>query len=256
MGDFLLLHWQISSGSELQGSLWGAVFVNVLLFGLAIKAKALNLQGALVMGVMGFWIYLALGWKGYLIPVIFFALGSLFTHLGYEKKRNRQVAQKRGGVRGVREVMANGLVPLALTFPIILLDSRLFTLGYVGAWATALCDTSSTELGGLWGRRNLLIKNLRRVTPGTEGAISLEGTVAGFVVSSFLISAACGMKLVRLKMVLPLCLAALLGSLGESYLAEIMPPNFRIKHELLNLFNSSVGGGLALLWGILMANPG
>ncbi len=240
----------------MQGSLQGTFFVNALFLGATVIVKSLNLQGAIVMGLMGSWIYLALGWRGYLIPFIFFALGSFFTHLGYEKKRSRQVAKRRGGMRGAREVLANGLVPFILTFPIIFVDSRLFMLGYIGAWATALCDTSSTELGGLWGRRNLLIKNLRRVNPGTEGAISLAGTVAGFVAASSLVLLAYCLRLVGSDVVLPLCFAALLGSLLESFLAEVISPNFRGKHELLNLFNTSIGSGLALLWGILMVKPG
>ena len=207
------------------------------------------------MALMGFWIFLALGWRGYLIPIGFFTLASLFTHLGYERKRNRQVAQQRGGTRGPREVLANGLVPLLFTLPMVWLDSKLFTLGYIGAWATALCDTSSTELGNLWGRRSYLIKGFHRVSPGTAGAVSLEGTTAGFVAGSSLISLAYALRLVNLRLVLPLCFAALLGSMMESYLAEIIPPSIKVKHELLNLLNTSLGGGFALLGGILWLTP-
>lgn len=245
----------ICKGFELQDGIVEALLVNTALVAAAVKLKALTIRGALIMGLMGFWIYIALGWRGYIIPIIFFVMGSLFTRLGYEEKRKRLLAQKGEGTRGIREVLANGAVPLILTVPIILVDSRLFTIGYVAAWATALCDTSSTELGGLWGKRSYLIKNLQRVPAGTEGAVSIEGTAAGFLTALILAAAACGLKLVSLKMVLPLGIAALFGSLFESYLAEIIPPTRRIKHEILNIANTSIGSGLALFWGVLLADP-
>jgi uncharacterized protein (TIGR00297 family) len=251
----------------LQGGIGEAFLLNGLLSVAANRARALTVRGAIAMGLMGSWIYVALGWRGYLVPVVFFALGSFFTKLGYEKKRSRHAAQKSEGVRGIREVLANGLVPLAFTIPIGLahakllahpglpVASRLFLLGYVAAWATALCDTSSTELGGLWGKRCFLLRNLQAVPPGTEGAVSIEGTVAGFLAAVALVSIAYVMGLVSVRMVLPSSAAALVGSLLESYLAESMSSAHRIRHELLNVFNTSVGSGLALLWAVLFATP-
>ena len=42
-------------------------------------------------------------------------------------------------------------------------------------------DTASSEIGKAYGRRTFLITTLRPVPPGTEGAVSLEGTTAGAV---------------------------------------------------------------------------
>ena len=49
----------------------------------------------------------------------------------------------------------------------------------IAALAEATADTLASELGEVLGGPPLLLTTLRRVAPGTDGAISLAGTVAG-----------------------------------------------------------------------------
>ena len=42
-------------------------------------------------------------------------------------------------------------------------------------------DTVASEIGKAWGRRTWLVPTLRRVPPGTSGAISAQGTAAGLL---------------------------------------------------------------------------
>ena len=51
-------------------------------------------------------------------------------------------------------------------------------IGFVASLATKLADTFASEIGKAYGKTTFLITNLQRVEPGTEGAISAEGTVA------------------------------------------------------------------------------
>ena len=51
----------------------------------------------------------------------------------------------------------------------------------IAALAEATADTLASELGEVLGGQPLLVTTLRRVEPGTDGAISLAGTVAGTV---------------------------------------------------------------------------
>lgn len=214
---------------------------------LAIRARALTNRGAVTMGAMGFWFYYALGWRGFLVPIVFFAAGSLFTRIGYERKKERGAAEKTGGTRGVREVLANGLVPLLFTVPILMINARLFMIGYVGAWATALCDTTATELGGLWGRRCIHLRSLRPAAPGTPGAISLEGSLSGFAAAALLVLIAAGLGLAPVSLTIPIAASALVASLLESLLAGLVPSTYAYKHESLNIFNTAAGGTLAVI---------
>ena len=239
----------------MQGDVLSAVIVNVSLAVISVRTRALTISGTVVMGIMGFWIYLVLGWRGFLVPISFFALGSIFTRLGYDRKSQRGTAEKGGGRRGAREVLANGLVPLLLTVPILAVDARLFTAGFVGAWAAALCDTSATELGGLWGRRCVLLRSLRPVPAGTPGAVSLEGTAGGFAAALVLASISAGLDLISLSLVIPVAAAALVASLLESLLASALPATFAYKHESQNIFNTAVGGLITVMCGISLFSP-
>ena len=44
--------------------------------------------------------------------------------------------------------------------------------------ATKLADTFASEIGKAYGKTTFLITTLEKVPPGTEGAISAEGTAA------------------------------------------------------------------------------
>ncbi len=236
----------------MHGTVIPSLIVNVSMSLIAVRARALTIRGAVVMGVIGFWIYRVLGWRGYLVPIVFFALGSLFTRIGYERKKEWGAAEKGGGTRGIREVLANALVPLVCTVPILVVDARIFTIGFVGACATALCDTSGTELGGLWGRRCILVRSLRPVPPGTPGAVSLEGTTGGFVAALLLALIAAGLDLVPVSLAIPIAAAALVASFLESLLAGVVSPAYAYRHEILNIFNTATGGALAVIFGMLL----
>ena len=54
----------------------------------------------------------------------------------------------------------------------------LFAFAFAGATATAMADTLSSEIGGLYDDPRL-VTTLRRVEPGTDGAITWQGEVAG-----------------------------------------------------------------------------
>src|SRR3546814_458416 len=56
----------------------------------------------------------------------------------------------------------------------------------LASFATKLADTTATEIGKAFGRHTIVLPSLKRVLPGTEGGISLEGTLAGAVAASAL----------------------------------------------------------------------
>ena len=55
-------------------------------------------------------------------------------------------------------------------------------LAYVPSLATKLGDTFASEIGKAYGKTTFLITTFERVEPGTEGAVSAEGTAAAAVV--------------------------------------------------------------------------
>ena len=88
-----------------------------------------------------------------------------------EDKRGRNAAQVAAnlGVAGLAAAVALG----------IRLPGTWYAVVVIAALAEATADTLASELGEVLGGPPLLITTLRRVAPGTDGAISLAGTVAG-----------------------------------------------------------------------------
>ena len=61
------------------------------------------------------------------------------------------------------------------------ISSSLYLLGFVASLSTKLADTFASEIGKAYGKTTFLITTFERVEPGTEGAVSAEGTAASVV---------------------------------------------------------------------------
>ncbi|MFM7268067.1 MAG: TIGR00297 family protein [Cyanobium sp.] len=161
-----------------------ALLLNTLLIALAQRAPLLTRSGWIHAGVLGTLLWGALGWRGWLAVVAYLALGSLVTRLGIREKSARGLAEGRGGSRGPENVWGSALVGclialLACRAPQGAMAPLLLAFG--ASFCAKLADTFGSEIGKRWGRRTVLITSLRPVPPGTEGAVSLEGTAASLL---------------------------------------------------------------------------
>ncbi len=131
-------------------------------------------------------------WRTALVPVLaVFLLSFVATRLGREQKERLGTAERRQG-RTAAQVAANlGVAAIASSefAQSWLADSGwfsragqaptlLFAVG-LAALAEAAADTVSSEVGQVLGGQPRMITTLRKVEPGTDGAISLIGTLAG-----------------------------------------------------------------------------
>ena len=120
----------------------------------------------------------------------------------------------------------------------------------IAALATAAADTTASEIGQLLGRRAFLPLTLRRVEVGTEGAISIEGTLAG-ALAGFVVAlagtAAVGQLFADMApfawgMVLLLTLCAFAGSYLESVAGSWNRKRMKpVPNGVLNFFNTATG---------------
>lgn len=109
------------------------------------------------------------------------------------KKEAAGIAEKRSGARGPENVWGSALTGTICALAAYVLSFSesaevqafvpLLLLGYVASVSTKLSDTSASEVGKAYGKHTFLITTLKPVPPGTEGAVSLEGTLAGVVAS-------------------------------------------------------------------------
>lgn len=137
-----------------------------------------------------------------LLPVMaVVAISAGTTALGRKKKERFGTAESRHG-RGPSQVAANlGIAAIVASefFQSWLIDAHgfvistavptlLFTIA-LAALAEAAADTASSEFGQVFGGTPRMITTLRKAEPGTDGAITLIGTLAG-VAAAALVSAA------------------------------------------------------------------
>lgn len=226
------------------------VGLNAAIALVAWRARSVDAGGALAAVAIGTLITLGLGPAGLALMVAFFVLGSLATHLGYARKAARGIAQEKGGARGVRHALANGSIPAFLALMAGLLGGELrglLALAYAAAVATAAADTCSSEVGKAYGRRTFLITTLRPVPPGTEGAVSVEGTLAGLAGAALVACLGAGLGLYGPGAAAVVALAGLLGSLIESLVGTVAERRGWMGNDLLNAFNTLAGAVLAAL---------
>ncbi len=118
----------------------------------------------------------------------------------------------------------------------------LLALAYAAAVATAAADTCSSEVGKAYGRRTFLITTLRPVPPGTEGAVSLEGTLGGFARRPPRRRTAGVLAgLLGWPAALVVAVAGLLGSLAESVIGTVATRRGWMDDHLLNAANTAIG---------------
>src|SRR5256884_3021727 len=155
---------------------------------LAYRRDVLTWDGSLAAFVVGMVIGV-FGDVTWLFLLLFFLLSSfLATRYRFALKEALGVQE---GVRGERKstnVLANGFAPMAVAaisltmpagFPKILSG-----IIFLSALAVAGADTLASEIGVL-SRRTVLITNGQPVPPGTDGGVSVLGTLCAFGAAAY-----------------------------------------------------------------------
>ena len=210
-----------------------------LAYGLGV-ASAGGVLGGLLVGVP---IYACLGPAGFALLVLFVAGGSALTRLGYEEKRRAGGAQEHGGRRGARNALANAGVPVLCALLYALDLSEAFSVAYVAAIGAAFADTAESEVGQLSRRAPRRLTSLRRVPPGTDGAVSLPGTLAGVAAAGLTAGLGLALGLVGGWGAAGLAaLAAFLGTVADSLVGARLPG---LGNEATNVLCTLVAAALA-----------
>lgn len=237
-----------------------ALGVNVLGFSV-LRGKllsALTPEGFFHAMALGTMLWTTLGWRGWSYCVVYLILGQVVTKVGFADKEKRGIAESRGGRRGPENIWGSAgtsLICAACSVQgesFLGISSNLYILGFVAALATKLADTFASEIGKAYGKTTFLITTLERVEPGTEGAISAEGTVAA-AVGGFLLSA-CGYSigLIDLPSVAVSTVAAFLGTNAESVIGATLQEKDGFEfltNEVVNFINTLIGGSIAIAAG-------
>lgn len=228
--------------------------VNGAFAALAYWKRSIDVPGAVSAIAIGVAITVGLDWHGLVVMIAFFVLGTAATKTGYRLKAARGIAQEKGGARGWRNAWANGGVAafLALMAALDPAHAALYAVAYAAAVATAAADTCSSEVGKAYGRRTFLITTFRPVPPGTEGAVSLEGTLGGLTGGALVAAVGAAAGLYGWGAAAVVALAGLLGSLAESVIGTVAERRGWLDNDQLNALNTAIGAALAVAFARFM----
>jgi uncharacterized protein (TIGR00297 family) len=238
-----------------------AVGLNTFLLGIAwvLPKKLLTPMGYLNAWILGILLWGSLGWQGFTLVMFYFLVGSAVTKVGAAQKEAEGIAEKRDGARGPENVwgsaLTGSLCALATLIPLSPIFHSYIVLAFAASFCTKLSDTCASEIGKAYGKRTFLITTLQPVPRGTEGAVSLEGTLAGIVASAAIAFLGWGIGLIDLLGILWCILAAFVATNLESVIGATLQSKYDwLTNELVNILNTLIGAVvvvvIAIAWSL------
>lgn len=222
---------------------WIYVLALFILGFITYKRKALDIFGSIVMIVMGVVIIFSAGANWLFLIILFLVISLLATR--YSKKYKRSLGQYEGR-RTTKNVISNGVVACFMAaFGGYYLP---FVGGFIGAIATATADTLGSEIGVL-DPHPRLITTLQKVDPGTNGAVSVLGTVTGIVGAAIIGIAAYLLGIVAnpLSAILVSIISGTVGCFMDSILGAVFENQGMLTNEHVNLAATIVGAIVGIL---------
>ena len=228
-----------------------AILINTALIAGAQRLPLLTPSGWVHAGALGTILWGCLGWRGWLAVVVYLAAGSLVTKIGWRDKQKRGLAEARGGRRGPANVWGSAATGAALALLIGsgLEPKALLLAGFCASFAAKLADTFGSEIGKRWGGQPRLITTLRPVPAGTEGAISVEGTVASAAGSVLMTLVLFALQLLpSLAVSAVVMLIGFVATLAESLLGALAQDRVAwLSNELVNAIQTTLAALLAIV---------
>ncbi|MGB3691198.1 MAG: TIGR00297 family protein [Spirulinaceae cyanobacterium] len=229
------------------------IALNTFLLAIAwlLPKKLLTPAGYFNAWLLGVLVWGSLGWRGYGVVMFYFLVGSAVTRIGMAEKEAQGIAEKRSGMRGPENVWGSALVGAVCGIATLFLPSpwqELFVLAYVASFCTKLSDTTASEVGKAYGKRTFLITTLQPVARGTEGAVSLEGTIAGIVASAVIAVVGWAIGLITPWGIILCMIAAFVATNVESLIGATLQDKFSwLTNEVVNIINTFIGAVVAVL---------
>ena len=234
-----------------------AVGVTVAFGYVSYYLETASVPGMLTGVLLGLLTIVLGGLEWFAVLIAFYGIGGLSTKFKYEEKAERGVAEDNEGARGSGNVLGNSAVALAAVVGYaavepgyVPLAAEVYLFAFVGSLATAMSDTLSSEIGAVYDNPRLVTTGAR-VDPGTDGAITWQGELAGFVGAALVAGVAyalfpavdgAGAGVVFVAGVAGMTADSILGATVEDDFVGNQGVNF-----LATLVGALVGGALAVL---------
>jgi uncharacterized protein (TIGR00297 family) len=224
-----------------------ALLLNGLVASAGYLARTVSVSGAIGGALIGATIFIAAGWRGWVLLMAAFLAASISSRMGVHKKTLLGIAEAHGGRRGVANAVANtGVAAAAAVMATTTYAEAPAMLAFVAALTAGGSDTVASEIGKAWGGRTWSVVTFRRVPAGTAGAVSLEGTAAGLGAAAVLALLAAALGLIPIHRAAPVIAAATLSSFVESALGATLEAPGVLNNDMLNFLNTACAAWLAI----------
>lgn len=238
-----------------------------VLFGSAVIAlRAATMAAALCGMLIAFITWISTGLPGFASLFVLFVTTWAATRIGREHKRRLGTAENRRG-RRASQILANlaafgvlaGLSALCAGHQLARLGfaqlrlAQLMTAGAAAALAEAAGDTVSSEIGQVYGGTPYLITSFRPVVPGTDGGITVPGTLAGAAAAALVLATWAFALRSFPRWLAPAAIAAWAGIMFDSLLGATLERRRYLNNDSVNF--SSTWFAAAVAMGLMWACP-
>jgi uncharacterized protein (TIGR00297 family) len=223
----------------------------VLAVGFAILARAMNSVsdgGAIAGALVAFILMLAVGMSGFVPLLTVFLLTVISTAWGYKRKQRLGVAERKKG-RKASQVLANLGAAAICVVPVIWLPQlqEILLVAAAAALAEAAADTVSSELGQAAARTAYMITDFRGVPIGTNGAISVEGTLSGCVAACIIAWVSAVVGFVQWHWTPTIAFAAIGGMFLDSIIGATWERSGKLGNDAVNFISTVFAADVALM---------
>jgi uncharacterized protein (TIGR00297 family) len=215
-------------------------------FGLLARVlRGVSLSGMFAGGSACFLLFAGAGPSAFAVLTTLFLLTWATTRLGYRRKQEMGVAE-RGDGRDAWQVLANLAVGALGAVGFSVTGNHIWLMAATAALAEAATDTVASEVGQSRSRTALMITTWQAVPAGTDGGITLAGTIAGTVAGLTIAAVAVmGRMVPTAKLWMPV-VAGIVGMLLDSLLGATLQRRGWINNETVNFLSTLAAAMLAV----------
>ena len=191
------------------------------------------------------------------VGISVFLLAALTTRWGYARKQSLGVAERRRG-RTASQVLANLCVAALCALPAIWFPqfSEVLLVAAMAALAEAAADTVSSEVGQATATSAYMITDFREAAIGTNGAISVEGTLSGCIAASMVAWVSAFFAIVPWQWTPIVAVAGVVGMFLDSVLGATWENAGKMGNDSVNFVSTVVAADLALVTAMVVERIG
>jgi len=220
----------------------------------AWQIRGVTLDGAVAGFLVTAMLFVSGGPAMFGTVLLVFVLTYAATKLGRKRKQSLAIAERPAG-RDAAQIFANvGIAALMAGLAQLTSWHAPLIAATVAALAEAACDTVSSEAGKALSQTARLITSWQCVSAGTDGGISLPGTLLGTLAAGLVGMEAALTGIVSARAAVVAVAAAIVGMLADSILGATLERRGWLTNNTVNL-GSTASAALVVVLTATMIHP-